>query len=306
MYNRERYIGRTLKNCLDQSFGDFEIITVDDGSTDRSAKVVRGFADARIRLIRHRTNQERLIARNTGARAAKGEWLIWFDSDDEMVPDALAIMKQRAEELPADVYGMRFMCRLDSGRISPDPPYLDEIWDYGEYIRWIESHYGKWSETMPVVRRETAQSVLFPEDRWYTGEMQYHLDFAFQYKTRACTDVLRIYHLDADNNTWSPDIGRMLRAAPASAARMNQVMLVHGRALEKWAPVTYDKLSCGMIAQLLLSGQRTRALAALPQALSRRPYNPRSWLITALGLTSPALLAHAKARWNSLRMSRTR
>jgi glycosyltransferase involved in cell wall biosynthesis len=223
MYNRERFIARTINCCLKQDFDDFEIIVVDDGSTDRSVSVVEEIKDPRIKLIRHETNQERLIARNTGARASKGQWLIWFDSDDELVSDALALIKRRIGELPSDVQGLRFMCRLDSGHISPDPPYCDETWNYERYLRWVESHQGRWSETMVVVNQQTIQFVLFPEDKFYTGEMQYHLDIASKYKMKACVDILRLYHFDADNTSWKPDLDRILRAAPAFAARLESI-----------------------------------------------------------------------------------
>lgn len=294
MYNRERFIARAINSCLKQDFENFEIIVVDDGSTDGSVKVVQDIQDPRIRLIRHETNRERLIARNNGARASKGEWLIWFDSDDELVPEALAVMKRRIDELPNDVLAMRFMCRLDSGYISPDLPYCDEIWDYEGYIRWVESHQGKWSESMPVVNRQTIRSVLFPEDIFYTSEMQYHLDIASKYKVKACVDILRLYHLDAKNNTWNPDIRRMLKAAPTFAARLESIISIHGRYIERWAPKTYGVLFSGMITQLLLSGQRRKAWQVLAQALGFRTLSLRTVIIMILGMINPTLLAYAK------------
>src|SRR5882762_5070652 len=93
MYNRERFISRAIASCLRQDFEDFEMVVVDDGSTDRSVAVVESMGDPRIRLIACATNQERLIARNIGAKASTGAWLIWFDSDDELVPGALTTMK---------------------------------------------------------------------------------------------------------------------------------------------------------------------------------------------------------------------
>jgi glycosyltransferase involved in cell wall biosynthesis len=305
MYNRERYIHRAIASCLIQSFEDFEIIVVDDGSTDRSVDVVQTFEDSRIRLIKHETNQERLIARNTGAMAAKGEWLIWFDSDDELVPEALAIMNKRVEDLPSDVLGFRFMHRLDSGRISPDPPYFDEVWDYEAYIRWIESHNGKRADAMPVVHSKTIRSAIFPEDPLFTGEMQYHLDFAFHFRIRACTDVLGLCHQDADDNSRNPNIGKMLGAAGLAAARLKRILSLHGNALERWAPKTYGRVVCGMITQLLLSGQRREAWEAFPQTLRLKPHDPRIWFIMALGMMSPTLLAHGKAHWHKVRTSRT-
>lgn len=304
MYNRERFIARAIHSCLKQDFEDFEVIVVDDCSTDNSVKVVGGIKDPRIKLIRHEANQERLIARNTGARASKGEWLIWLDSDDELVPEALSVMKLRIGELPSNVLALRFMCRLDSGHLSPDPPYCEEIWNYECYIRWIESHQGRWSETMPVVNRQTIQMVLFPEDRWYIGETQYHLDIASKYKVKSCVDVLRLYHLDAENNTWNPDVSRMLKAAPTSASRLECIISMHGKYIKKWAPKTYNIMYSGMITQLLLSKQRKKAWLSI---ISRRSKSVslRTYAIVILGTINSSLLAHAKSIYKRMTLLRS-
>jgi glycosyltransferase involved in cell wall biosynthesis len=294
MYNRERFITRAINSCLRQCFEDFEVIVVDDGSTDGSVEVVRGIKDSRIRIIRQEANMERLIARNAGARASMGEWLIWLDSDDELVPAALAVISRRISELPRHVLALRFMCRLDSGHFSPDPPHRNEIWDYQGYIRWLESHHGKRSEAMPVVNRQTIRSVLFPADTLYTGEMQYHLDIAFRYGVMACMDVLRLYHLDAENNTWNPNILKVLKTAPAFAARLESIISIHGRYIKEWAPKTYGSLFSGMITQLLLSGQRSKALGVFAQALSVGSLSLQIGAIMILGTINPNLLAYAK------------
>jgi glycosyltransferase involved in cell wall biosynthesis len=295
MYNRERFIARAINSCLTQSFRSFEIIVVDDASTDGSVKVVQAIKDPRIRVIRHETNRERLIARNNGAKASKGEWVIWFDSDDELMPDALAIMKKRIEELPSDVLALRFMCHVDSGHISPDPPHCDEIWDYQGYIRWLESHHGKWMEAIPVVNRQTIRFVLFPEDPVYTSEAQYHLDIASKYRVKACIDVLRLYHLDAENNTWNPNIRGMLKAAPAFAARLESIVSIHGKYLQEWAPTTYRFLFSGLITQLLLSGQRVKAWRVFLKVLRLSGLRLRPAVIIILGTIDRRLLAYVKA-----------
>jgi glycosyltransferase involved in cell wall biosynthesis len=301
MYNRERFISRAISSCLRQDFVDFEIVVVDDGSADRSVAVVESIGDPRIRVITCATNQERLIARNTGARASSGEWLIWFDSDDELVPGALAIMKERIAQVPKDVRALRFMCRLDSGRVSPDPPHKDETWNYEGYIRWVELHRGKWSEAIPVVHRETIQSVLFPEDRFFTGETQYHLDLASKYRIQACSDVLRLYHLDAENNTSNPNTKIMVEGAPMVASRLERVISVHGRDIERWAPQTYKALFSGMITQYLLSGQRWKASHAFLRGLTTRNLFLRTWVIMAIGMVNSKLLARTKASYGKRR-----
>ena len=122
MYNREAFIGRTLRSCLGQDFSDFEVVVVDDASSDRSVEAVRQFDDPRIRLERHERNRGRCPARNTGLSVARGEWLVFLDSDDELLPGALAAIHQRAVAARPQVGSLRFMC-LDECGTSPDPPH---------------------------------------------------------------------------------------------------------------------------------------------------------------------------------------
>lgn len=81
LYNKELSITNTIQSVLDQTFQDFEIVVVNDGSTDRSADIVEQMKDSRIRLI-HQENQGVSAARNTGIREAKYEWIAFLDGDD--------------------------------------------------------------------------------------------------------------------------------------------------------------------------------------------------------------------------------
>ena len=87
-YNSEVYIRESIDSVLAQSFTDFELIVVDDGSTDATASIVESYADNRIRLIRQ-ANQGVSAARNTGIEAARGEFITFLDSDDLYYPDFL-------------------------------------------------------------------------------------------------------------------------------------------------------------------------------------------------------------------------
>jgi len=94
-YNRASFLTRTIQSVLKQTETDFELLMVDDGSTDQTKELVNAFAekDSRIRYI-HQENAERGAARNNGIRKANGEWIVFLDSDDEFQENHLSTLKK--------------------------------------------------------------------------------------------------------------------------------------------------------------------------------------------------------------------
>ena len=88
-YNRASAVTRAIDSVLQQTFSDFELIIIDDGSTDDTKEKITAIADPRLRYI-YQKNQERSAARNHGIRLAKGEYITFLDSDDEALPNWLA------------------------------------------------------------------------------------------------------------------------------------------------------------------------------------------------------------------------
>jgi len=103
-YNRAYCLRDAIDSVLTQSFRDFEIIVVDDGSTDGTNEVVKQYGD-RIRLIQQ-VNAGVSAARNTGIRAAKGEWIAFLDSDDTWEPDKLNVQVNDLLAVPSAVAHM--------------------------------------------------------------------------------------------------------------------------------------------------------------------------------------------------------
>ena len=89
VHNRAHLVGRAIDSILSQSFSDFEILLIDDGSTDASAATIRGFADPRVRLLQNETNLGIARTRQRGIEEARGTYLAVLDSDDEAAPRRL-------------------------------------------------------------------------------------------------------------------------------------------------------------------------------------------------------------------------
>jgi glycosyltransferase involved in cell wall biosynthesis len=102
LYNKGPYVERAMKSILAQTYTDFEVIVVDDGSTDDGATRVQILSDPRIRLI-HQANAGPGAARNRGIAEAKGELLAFLDADDEWMPDYLETSVDMLDEASAEV-----------------------------------------------------------------------------------------------------------------------------------------------------------------------------------------------------------
>ena len=134
-YNRAGFLGEAIHSVLAQTFTDFEVIVVDDGSTDNTSDVVRTFADPRVEYIRQ-NNQGPAGARNAGIRASTGECVTFLDSDDTLLPRKLEIQARALDahhELGLVASGYEFIDeggrllreeRPWIGRASPDLPSI--------------------------------------------------------------------------------------------------------------------------------------------------------------------------------------
>ena len=99
-YNRGEMIKKTIESVLYQTFPDFELIVVDDGSTDCTEDVVKSIADTRIRYVKLSDNRGVSAARNKGIELARGEWVAFQDSDDLWDKDKLRKQMNYAKEYP--------------------------------------------------------------------------------------------------------------------------------------------------------------------------------------------------------------
>lgn len=106
LYNKEPHIARSISSVLNQTFDDFELIIVNDASTDRSVGEVKKFVDRRVRILnRNKPGPGGYAARNLGIKEAKAEWVAFLDADDEWFVDHLENMYQLAKQFN-DVYFM--------------------------------------------------------------------------------------------------------------------------------------------------------------------------------------------------------
>ena len=94
VYNCEQYIAECIDSVLGQTYENFEIIIIDDGSSDDSVKIVSEYDNDRIKLFRQ-NNSGSAVARNCGVEQASGIWIAFLDADDTWLPDKLQKQLER-------------------------------------------------------------------------------------------------------------------------------------------------------------------------------------------------------------------
>ena len=98
LYNCEKYIAKSIESVLSQTYQDWELLIVDDCSTDKSVEVVKSYNDKRIKLLSNEHNSGAALSRNYALREAKGKWIAFLDSDDTWVRTKLEEQLQFMEE----------------------------------------------------------------------------------------------------------------------------------------------------------------------------------------------------------------
>ena len=172
VYNTESYLHRCLESVCLQTEQNIEIIIVDDASPDNSWQVIQECVhrDSRIRTIRHEVSKHSGGARNSGIRAARGEWLLFLDSDDYIRWDTIEFFLQKARKYPdipllsCEAFGVKENGNLYhhnyqglKGEILIEQPFLHEI--QGKRPRIYPAVWGK------LWKRElfTKNNIYFPE-----------------------------------------------------------------------------------------------------------------------------------------------
>lgn len=162
LYNKENCIRMTLESVKKQSFKDYEVIVVDDGSTDRSLEEARKIKSENITII-HQQNQGVSVARNTGILHAQGQYIAFLDADDEWEPDYLKTIDHLIEKYPeSDMYVTAYRIDMGNGkehysaRLTPAAGCLESYWLTYQY-----AYDFVWTSATVIRRSAVLKAGLF-------------------------------------------------------------------------------------------------------------------------------------------------
>jgi len=163
-YNVENFIAHSLRSVLAQTFVDFEVIVVNDGSTDRTLDVVAGFADSRVRAVTQR-NRGLAGARNTGIRQARGRYIAFLDADDLWHPDKLARHVAHLDARPGVGVSYCPSILIDDAGAPMGCMQSPKLTDIAPSDVFLRNPVGNGS--VPVIRAATLADIAVPH--WHDG-----------------------------------------------------------------------------------------------------------------------------------------
>ena len=237
-YDRAALLPRSIASVLAQSDGDFELIVVDDGSTDATPSVVAGIGDPRIRYVALPANRGLPAARNAGIAVARGRYVAFQDSDDEWGADKLA-RQRRALEAHGEVgvvYGDMHRVRADGRLLYHRSPTIVT----GRLVDPATRYWQSYMLAMqPVLmRRECLADVRFDEGLVRLEDLDLHLRIARRHAYLHLGEPLVRYH-ETDGLTvdWRAELrgrrqllrkyaGELARREPGFLARETLAVLL--------------------------------------------------------------------------------
>jgi len=210
LYNKEPHIGRALDSVLAQTYSDFEIIVVDDGSTDKGPEIVKSYNNEKITLIQQK-NAGASRARNRGIREANGLLIAFLDADDAWLPHFLETVAKLHKQFPeAGIYGTAYAwCYPDKSVLSS---YLKEK---GEHL--LECYFRE--EVTSAMKNSQFTSYLFtsdsfaapkenleavdfyPEDLIHGEDQELYAKIALSYSVAYSPSICACYYQDIVNST---------------------------------------------------------------------------------------------------------
>lgn len=179
IYNREKYIEECLNSILSQTFNDYEILLIDDGSNDNTGIICDKYAEENKKIkVFHKKNGGVSSARNLGLRYAKGKWIIFVDSDDMLAKESLTIMNSIINKInyTADVivFEIGYSSKQILQKTEQNSPklinYLDEV-------KGILKYELSTSPCAKIFRSEIAKTISFDEQIRVGEDAIYNLQF---------------------------------------------------------------------------------------------------------------------------------
>jgi glycosyltransferase involved in cell wall biosynthesis len=221
-YNQAHFLSEAIESVLSQSYPRFEIVVVDDGSTDNTSEVASSYPPEKVRLVRQE-NRGLSAARNAGLAESKGEYVVFLDADDRLLPDALEVGVRELEAHPQCAFVSGHIRRIaaDGSPLRTPPQALHSAHLEGDhYARLLRYNY-IWTPGSVMFRRTVFDSVGgFDPSVNATADWDLYLRVMRRYPVHHHGEVVLDYRRHGASMTGNPAL--MLKATVAVLRRQRK------------------------------------------------------------------------------------
>jgi glycosyltransferase involved in cell wall biosynthesis len=289
VFNRAGTIGRALQSLIAQTYSNFEVVVVDDGSGDGSAAVAEGYThDARFKVVRLTTNVGVNAARNFGFDyiSDDSDWVTFLDSDDEFLPDALALMINDIKANPGYL-DYCFSVIDHRGNLCSRVAYPPVYMTYQQQVCSSTRPHGEWVHTLdaslvrsgrfryPIQVRNGFESIAYLELARYAG-------------TLYSASVVRRYYLDSEGLTRVREKSREM--SRNGIAGYELFFEKYGSDFRSLAPKEYARYMAVLGKYYIECGMRRQAMSASISALLVNPTELRVYRNIAAIVSAAVML----------------
>ena len=264
LYNKANYIENTIRSVLDQTCDDYELIVVDDGSSDNSLALARKYESDRVRVIAQ-ANQGVSVARNTGIENARGTFIAFLDADDQWEPQYLETIQALTEHYPESaIFVTAYAVDMGNGkihystRLEPQTGCLPSYW-----LTLAKGYDFVWTSATVIRRDALMEAGLFKPGEKIGQDLDMWARVArinprVAYSNRICVRYNRAAEANARTRVRVAWAGAFIRD-------LEEELVNPQRTAEEKASIQhkYDKKMTVFIFTAILAGEKDRAKKAL-------------------------------------------
>lgn len=205
LYNKENYVQQTIESVLQQTFADFELIVVNDASTDKSVAIVSQISDVRIKLVENPKNSGLSTTRNHGISKASGEIIALLDADDLWLPTFLETIKNLYETFPeASIYGTDYVEKYaHQEALEPKKNISKSL----KGTSFVVSDFFKASMFQPIFSQSNlafkkeicVESIIFNPKITFAEDIDFYIKYGSKHKVAYQYEALAEVRFDVPN-----------------------------------------------------------------------------------------------------------
>lgn len=203
LYNKERYIENAIKSILNQTFTDFELLIINDCSTDKSVEIATEFVSEKVRIIHHEKNSGLAATRNTGIKKANSNYVTFLDADDLWKPLFLEKIFHLIQNFPeARIFGTNYEEIWDKTIKNPHNGSDSLASDFAGYVNFfkINLRQGIYNHGSVCFHKEVYENVgFYNENIQLSQDLDFNIRANYHYKLAFDNSIQMSYFMQTDN-----------------------------------------------------------------------------------------------------------